>query len=670
MLHLSLPRQTEKRRAQALVEFSLTILAFLLLFVLIIEVARILQAYITVQHAARMGARYATAGQWREEYSINPMYGWRPAQEPDDPLSYIRPCWPGFQDDPAGAQASTQNAMAAYEPYRNPRTCSVEEVVLRSLTGLNLDPTVSFPAAGPPPDDTQPNFYRITIFGVGQPVDPTEQFTRGCDPVGTNPSDRATYCPVSVTTSTYSTYGYTAPTETRTLIRGFAGDPQQKVIVQVEYRLPIITPILSNIVPSIRITGTAVMTNEAFGSTGLQREAILPPELPAVPTPGSIPPPDLVVSDFVFQGPNPPNVGQDTSFTVEVTNQGEETANNFTVKLYGFRNTDPNGGDPTTPLDLTGAIELGSQTVTQLVGKTSVTLTFSGVQFPFEGSYTVYAWADSDNTVDETGTGSVADPTREENNAALTGPILVSQSADISITKQVLDPTTRNVLTDLPTGGQVIYQVTITNTGPDDATSVEVQEPLSDPGLSYVSHTTTQGTYDPATGVWQLAGGLPYNQTATLEITASVTASAGSTVTNTATVTSVTPLDPNSSNDTSTLTLTVGAADAAVSINVNNNRPNVGDTVQYTITITNNSTQNTALAVHLETDVFPSSLSVDPASISPGSPTCGITSGKLICDLGDLGPGNNTNVTFNAQLVDANGGNPITVTAGISTTSP
>ncbi|HPV08956.1 MAG TPA: TadE/TadG family type IV pilus assembly protein, partial [Aggregatilineales bacterium] len=49
-----LPTSRKKQRGQGLVEFSLTLMTFLLLMVMIVEVGRILWTYVTLQHAARV----------------------------------------------------------------------------------------------------------------------------------------------------------------------------------------------------------------------------------------------------------------------------------------------------------------------------------------------------------------------------------------------------------------------------------------------------------------------------------------------------------------------------------------------------------------------------------------------------------------------------------------
>lgn len=51
-----------KAKGQALAEFALIIVVLLLLVFIIIETSRILWGWVTVQNAAREGARYATTG--------------------------------------------------------------------------------------------------------------------------------------------------------------------------------------------------------------------------------------------------------------------------------------------------------------------------------------------------------------------------------------------------------------------------------------------------------------------------------------------------------------------------------------------------------------------------------------------------------------------------------
>ena len=68
--------------------------------------------------------------------------------------------------------------------------------------------------------------------------------------------------------------------------------------------------------------------------------------------------------------------------------------------------------------------------------------------------------------------------------------------ADLSIAKTVAPLA-------VPAGATVTFTVQVKNLGPDAAASSTVQDMLPS-GYTYVSHTVTQGSYVPATGVWNL----------------------------------------------------------------------------------------------------------------------------------------------------------------------
>jgi hypothetical protein len=57
------PGRRRGERGQALVEFSLVAIIFFMMVFGIIDMARLFQSWVTVQHAAREGARYAITGQ-------------------------------------------------------------------------------------------------------------------------------------------------------------------------------------------------------------------------------------------------------------------------------------------------------------------------------------------------------------------------------------------------------------------------------------------------------------------------------------------------------------------------------------------------------------------------------------------------------------------------------
>src|SRR5262249_37520351 len=62
----------------------------------------------------------------------------------------------------------------------------------------------------------------------------------------------------------------------------------------------------------------------------------------------------------------------------------------------------------------------------------------------------------------------------------------------------------------------ITFPLTLTHNGPSDATGVVVNDPLP-AGLTLQGATPSQGTYDPATGIWNV-GSLANGASATLDI--------------------------------------------------------------------------------------------------------------------------------------------------------
>lgn len=115
-MNRKLRRQTETT-GQALVEFALIILILAFIIFVIIEGARILQANLTAQNAARAAGRYATTGQFDAS------------------------C---LTDDP---------------PCADPRVESIKEVARRELAGLPLNDSAAY---------EDPQYYLIEVIGTDE----------------------------------------------------------------------------------------------------------------------------------------------------------------------------------------------------------------------------------------------------------------------------------------------------------------------------------------------------------------------------------------------------------------------------------------------------------------------------------------------------------------------
>ncbi|WP_300487057.1 DUF11 domain-containing protein, partial [Flavobacterium sp.] len=117
-------------------------------------------------------------------------------------------------------------------------------------------------------------------------------------------------------------------------------------------------------------------------------------------------------------------------------------------------------------------------------------------------------------------------------------------SADLAVTKTTVTMTPS-------VGDQIVFTIVATNNGAGNATGVQVVEQLPS-GYTYVSATTTGGTFNNVTGLWTI-GNMTNGQSYTLTLTATVNATG--TYTNSAVI-SGNESDPNLTNNTSTITPT------------------------------------------------------------------------------------------------------------------
>jgi uncharacterized repeat protein (TIGR01451 family) len=152
--------------------------------------------------------------------------------------------------------------------------------------------------------------------------------------------------------------------------------------------------------------------------------------------------------------------------------------------------------------------------------------------------------------------------------------VLGPTSADIEVDQNV-NTTTPNYQ------DEITITITTTNNGPDNATGVQITDQLP-AGLTYISHNTTTGTYDPTTGIWNI-GNLNNGENAILTIIAKINTTG--TIKNLANKTSATPTDDwNHDNNAKTIVMTVCCgSDIGVDQTISNTTPNYLDTVTVTV---------------------------------------------------------------------------------------
>ena len=304
---------------------------------------------------------------------------------------------------------------------------------------------------------------------------------------------------------------------------------------------------------------------------------------------------DALVSDLQLlkSVDNPsPNVGDIVNFTVTLRNHGPQNATNIVV-------TDqlPSG------LTFVAATPAAGTTFNPTTGQWSVPSLANG------GSVTLVIEAVADAATPQVNNAAITAQTEIDSNPNNnTGSATVTpQQTDLAVTKSV-DNVRPNV------GDLVTFTVTVTNAGPSVATGVQLTDQLPS-GLVFQTAVTSQGTYDDLTGVWVVGTLAAGGATAQLTLTALVDSQF--TQLNLASVSAVDQPDPNPLNDFSAAVVIPQQSDLRVSKSVDNPQPNVGDTVTFTVTLSNLG-NSTATNVTL-TDLLPAGLSFVSATPSQGS---------------------------------------------------
>jgi uncharacterized repeat protein (TIGR01451 family) len=337
-----------------------------------------------------------------------------------------------------------------------------------------------------------------------------------------------------------------------------------------------------------------------------------------------------------------PNVGDQVTFTITVSNAGPYAATGVLVKDI-------------LPAGLTYVSDDGSGSYTSGTGIWNVgTVNASAsATLHITASVTSSAVSGVTNTAEITASDQF-DPDSTPNNHVVSeddqaSATVTAKSADLSLTKIVDDSS--------PTLSQnVLFTVTLTNGGPNAATNVEVKDQLP-AGLTFVSATPSQGSYNNSNGIW-LVGTVNASSSATLEITATVTSSG--TITNTAEVTACDVFDPDSTpnnhnageDDQASRSISSLQADLSLTKSVDNATPNVGSNVIFAVKLSN-AGPDAATGVVVK-DSLPAGLTFVSATPSQGS----YNSSDGTWTVGSVSIGSDTatlSITATATSVSING---------------
>ena len=514
---------------QALVEFALIIGVLLLLIFVVIESARMFQAWQTVQNAAREAGRYAITGQFDASCLTN-----------------LPPC-------------------------SDPRVYAIKQQARSSTVGLAINDTAA-------PGD--PQYFFTTVRGARS--DGTL-----CEP------DQC------------------------------AGDPGERVIVNVTYRLPIIAPFVQSLIPSLRVVGQVEMYNENYNQFSNTPIDNTPPE-----GGGGLPPNEDPRADLAVNKTASPaflaRVGDPIVYTLRVTNNGPNDARAVTIV-----DTLPPG---VTNSSVSAPPFIDCSTESGVITCNATTDIPWGYSFDINVNVTAPATPGViTNTVSVSGV--FEDPNLGNNTDTVQHTIIDEDVALLELRSLTASPTT--VTVDDP----LSYTVEIYNYGNVTATDVEVVVQLpaavtfvdASPGCTVSGDIVTCARND-----------LPVNTADTLLI--NVTApNTDQMLQATATVTASEP-NPGEGQNMHTRSLMTQVvpreADLTVTIIDNPDPVPVEETLTYTILAINNGP---ATATGVEVVVtLPNTVDPDQINVTQGS--CSRSGFVLTCIVGNLASGTNTSI--------------------------
>ena len=265
-----------------------------------------------------------------------------------------------------------------------------------------------------------------------------------------------------------------------------------------------------------------------------------------------------------------PNAADAVIFTITVSNAGPANATGVTVMDMlpaGLSYQSDNGPyDPATGIWQVGALPAGASDTLNI----TVLAVTVGTK-----TNTAEVWTSNQSDPDSSpANGQVTPP--EDDRAAVS---VTPNAADLSLAKTVSN-------SNPGVGSNVVFTITVSNSGPQGATGLTVRD-LLPAGFSYVSDNGG-GSYNNLSGIWTI-GSLANGASTALSITAR--AEANPDITNKAEVWTSNQLDPDSTPGNSSISEDDDDAapkvDLSLTKTVNSTSPSAGSNIKFTLKVKN-----------------------------------------------------------------------------------
>jgi len=360
-----------------------------------------------------------------------------------------------------------------------------------------------------------------------------------------------------------------------------------------------------------------------------------------------------------------PEEGETVTYTVTARNLSGQAATNIFV-----RDIVPSG------ITYTGSSITGGTSNNEAnPSTTGLTWTVASLASGATATFTFQALVDNmakTNFPTITNTALLVSIDQTEENAAnnTNDAVITPVGIDVQVVKTV-------DVSDPVEGDPVVYTISVENLSGQPATNLVITDVVP-AGVTYVPASITGGDFrndanPETTGLTWTVSSLGAAATTVFTFTANVDGGAAGTygtITNTASFTSMDQTEENAGNNAGMVDITPQAFDVAVAKTVNNATPEEGETITYTVTVTNTTVSATGTNIVI-TDVVPAGVTYVAASTTGGdSRTDADPAGSgLTWNVNSLGGGAVATFTFQAVVDNKAKADFVTVTNTASLTS-
>jgi len=414
---------------------------------------------------------------------------------------------------------------------------------------------------------------------------------------------------------------------------------------------------------SARIACVPTRHSWPFRTFKAHRTSLLAAALLALAVPSAAfaqPQVDLVLN--VTDTPDPVPATGLVTYAVVIANNGLLNATGVTYTMSVPVNTTYQG------FTIGGGASCSGMTIGQ-VGPGTVTCTFPSIAFNTSGTFDVLLRLNSQGTttVSSTTASAQVDANAADNTVSNTTTVVAGANFSVTLSAPA----------SLASGSTFNYSVSVSNAGPDAATSLRVQFPLPT-GFTQSGALPGSCSLSAGTVTCDIAGPIAAGATLVVgNIPGKITAGSPSTVTGTATIALqpgaplLTPRDPDTSNNTSISSISVTAgSDVRLTKSRSVGGPYfVGDTFSFILTAAYDGDSPSTLTI---TDAIPANYTVGTIASPQNGWTCSKVGQVVTCTRASGGvAGNNQSlgaITVPVTVASASAG--VTNTATISSASP